>query len=49
MIIVTIIKMNLKSINTQGGKREGSGRKVGTGKFRETTSVLLIPTSKTDL
>ena len=38
--------MNVKSINTQGGKRVGSGRKVGTGKFRETTSVLRIPNSQ---
>lgn len=29
-----------------GGKREGAGRKIGSGKFREHTSVLRVPTSQ---
>lgn len=29
-----------------GGKREGSGRRYGTGKFREPTSVVRIPSSQ---
>jgi DNA polymerase V len=32
--------------NTRGGLREGAGRKVGTGKFREPTSVVRIPASQ---
>lgn len=30
----------------RGGLREGAGRKVGSGKFREPTSVVRIPTSQ---
>jgi DNA polymerase V len=37
---------NTLKINRAGGKREGSGRKEGTGKFREPTSVVRIPTSQ---
>lgn len=37
---------NTKQISTRGGPREGAGRKVGTGKFGEPTSVLRIPTSQ---
>ncbi|WP_370690422.1 LexA family protein [Methylotenera sp.] len=33
-------------IKKAGGKREGAGRKVGSGKFREPTTVLRIPTSQ---
>lgn len=33
-------------IASRGGVRLGAGRKVGTGKFREPTSVLRIPTSQ---
>jgi len=29
-----------------GGKREGAGRKVGTGKFQEPTAVMRIPVSQ---
>jgi DNA polymerase V len=29
-----------------GGKRQGAGRKVGTGKFQEATTVLRIPVSQ---
>ena len=35
-----------KSQSNRGGVREGAGRKVGTGKFREPTSVLRIPVSQ---
>ncbi len=34
-------------IKTNGGKRTGAGRKEGTGKFGEPTSVLRIPASQT--
>ena len=37
---------NTLKTNKAGGKREGSGRKEGTGKFREPTSVVRIPTSQ---
>jgi DNA polymerase V len=37
---------DLPKINKSGGKREGAGRKIGSGKFREQTSVLRIPTSQ---
>lgn len=38
---------NLENLDSKrGGLREGAGRKIGTGKFRETTSVLRIPTSQ---
>lgn len=36
----------LSNISKAGGKREGAGRKVGTGKFGEETSVLRIPSSQ---
>lgn len=32
--------------NKRGGSREGSGRKVGTGKFGEPTTVIRIPSSQ---
>lgn len=38
--------MNKDSDNKHGGVRTGAGRKVGTGKFCEPTSVLRIPTSQ---
>ena len=31
---------------TRGGSREGAGRRIGRGKFREPTSVVRIPTSQ---
>ena len=34
------------SDNPRGGSRVGAGRKVGTGKFRETTSVVRVPASQ---
>lgn len=34
------------SDNVRGGSRVGAGRKVGTGKFREPTSVVRIPASQ---
>jgi len=37
---------NTLKISKAGGKREGSGRKEGTGKFREPTSVVRIPASQ---
>ncbi|WP_036302103.1 LexA family protein [Methylotenera sp. L2L1] len=37
---------DLSKIHKAGGKREGAGRKIGSGKFREQTSVLRIPTSQ---
>lgn len=36
----------IKAAGKQGGVREGAGRKIGTGKFGEPTSVLRIPTSQ---
>jgi DNA polymerase V len=41
-----IIQMNKLSDNKRGGSRIGAGRKVGTGKFGEETSVLRIPSSQ---
>ena len=41
--------MNEQIIKTNGGKRPGAGRKEGTGKFGEPTSVLRIPTSQTSV
>ena len=38
--------MNEQIIKKNGGKRAGAGRKEGTGKFGEPTSVLRIPTSQ---
>ena len=39
--------MNNEKINTShGGLRDGAGRKIGSGKFREPTSVVRIPTSQ---
>ena len=46
LIIVTVINMNVQSINTQGGKREGAGGRIDTGKFQKSTSVLRIPNSQ---
>jgi len=37
---------NDKQNSTRGGPREGAGRRVGSGKFREPTSVVRIPTSQ---
>lgn len=37
---------NNKQLSPRGGVRAGAGRKVGTGKFREPTSVVRIPTSQ---
>lgn len=33
-------------INKSGGKRVGAGRKVGTGTYKEATSVMRVPTSQ---
>lgn len=38
--------MNENTIKKSGGKRAGAGRKFGTGKFGESTTVLRIPTSQ---
>lgn len=39
--------MNNEKINTShGGSREGAGRRVGSGKFREPTNVVRIPASQ---
>jgi DNA polymerase V len=41
---------NAKLLNkSHGGTRAGSGRKTGTGKFREATTVVRIPTSQTPI
>ena len=40
-------KSNLE--NSRGGVRLGAGRRVGTGKFREPTSVLRVPESQTSV
>jgi DNA polymerase V len=37
---------NKKSSGKHGGTREGAGRKTGTGKFGEPTSVLRVPVSQ---
>jgi len=37
---------NDKQKATRGGVREGAGRRIGSGKFREPTSVVRIPTSQ---
>ena len=37
-------KNNLET--KRGGIREGAGRRIGSGKFREPTSVVRIPTSQ---
>ena len=37
--------MNIQTPKKSGGKRAGAGRKDGTGKFREPTTVIRIPTS----
>lgn len=39
--------MNSIKNNKQGGIRAGAGRKVGTGKFGEETSVIRLPSSQT--
>jgi len=40
--------MNNVKINTShGGLRDGAGRKIGSGKFREPTNVVRIPASQT--
>ena len=45
--------MNSKPIKTQvstlGGKREGAGRKIGTGKYNEATTVVRLPISQLPL
>lgn len=41
--------MNKIDHSKRGGSREGAGRKAGTGKFREPTSVLRIPESQTSV
>ena len=33
-------------VNSRGGKRESAGRKLGTGKFKEATTVLRMPASQ---
>ena len=33
-------------VNLRGGKRESAGRKLGTGKFKEATTVVRMPTSQ---
>jgi DNA polymerase V len=33
-------------VNLRGGKRESAGRKFGTGKFKETTTVVRLPASQ---
>ena len=41
---------NAKFLNkSHGGTRAGSGRKTGTGKFRESTTVVRVPTSQTPI
>ena len=37
---------NNKQKSNRGGIREGAGRRVGSGKFREPTSVVRIPASQ---
>ncbi len=38
--------MNIKSLSKSRKRAPGAGRKVGTGKFREPTSVLRVPASQ---
>ena len=33
-------------VNSRGGKRESAGRKLGTGKFKEATTVVRMPASQ---
>ena len=33
-------------VNSRGGKRESAGRKLGTGKFKEATTVIRMPASQ---
>ena len=33
-------------VNLRGGKRESAGRKLGTGKFKEATTVVRMPASQ---
>lgn len=37
---------DLSKINLAGGIRKGAGRKIGSGKFREPTTVIRVPTSQ---
>jgi DNA polymerase V len=37
--------MTLKTVNNRGGKRANAGRKVGSGKFSEPTTVMRVPVS----
>ena len=38
--------MNIKQISERGGKRAGAGRKAGTTKFSEESSVMRVPASQ---
>lgn len=38
--------MNITILKNSGGKRNGAGRKAGTGKFGEDTTVIRIPSSQ---
>jgi DNA polymerase V len=40
--------MNTSKPNGRGGKREGAGRKAGTGRFGEPTKLVRVPLSKLD-
>ncbi|WP_044407820.1 LexA family protein [Thiomicrospira microaerophila] len=43
------MKDKTKSTTGHGGKRQGAGRKAGTGKFGEPTKVIRVPESKVDV
>ncbi|OZA53239.1 MAG: hypothetical protein B7X73_05120, partial [Methylophilales bacterium 39-45-7] len=46
MTITYLNKSASKSDSKRGGVRAGAGRRVGSGKFGEATSVLRVPTSQ---
>lgn len=46
MIALLYLKIERMLIVTRGGKREGAGRPLGQGKFKEKTKPLRIPESK---
>jgi DNA polymerase V len=43
------MKDKIKSTTGHGGKRQGAGRKAGSGKFGEPTKVIRVPESKVDV
>lgn len=46
MSVTPIHNSKITPVKQRGGKRTGAGRRVGTGKFGEATSVIRVPTSQ---